>query len=42
MKTLKDVKGGLCLEGSNSDAYFVDSDQMSKFVKIFNMFNKGE
>ena len=42
MKTLLNVKGGLCLEGSNSDAYFVDSDQMSKFIKIFNMFNLGD
>ena len=39
MNTLKDIKGGLCLEGSNSDAYFVDSDQMSKFIKVFKMFN---
>ena len=39
MNTLKDIKGGLCLEGSNSDAYFVDADQMSKFVKVFKMFN---
>ena len=39
MKTLINVKGGLCLEGSNSDAYFVDDDQMSKFIKVFKMFN---
>ena len=39
MKTLLNVKNGLCLEGSNSDAYFVDSDQMSKFIKVFKMFN---
>ena len=39
MDTLKDVKGGLCLEGSNSDAYFVDEDQMNKFAKVFKMFN---
>ena len=42
MKTLLNVKGGLCLEGTNSNAYFVDSDQMSKFIKIFNMFNLGD
>ena len=39
MKTLINVKGGLCLEGTNSDAYFVDDDQMSKFIKVFKMFN---
>ena len=39
MKTLINVKWGLCLEGSNSDAYFVDDDQMSKFIKVFKMFN---
>ena len=39
MKTLLNVKNGLCLEGSNSDAYFVDSDQMNKFIKVFKMFN---
>ena len=39
MKTLLNVKGGLCLEGTNSNAYFVDSDQMSKFIKVFKMFN---
>ena len=39
MKTLINVKGGLCLEGTNSDAYFVDDDQISKFIKVFKMFN---
>lgn len=39
MKTLLDIKGGLCLEGSNSEAYFVDAEQMNKFIKIFKMFN---
>ena len=39
MKTLINVKGGLCLEGTNSDAYFVDDDQMGKFIKVFKMFN---